>query len=176
MWEAVRNQREKKSRMVTVDLRRRLQAEKCAEQEDVRAHLNKLQAMREDLASMGGSISDEDFTSIILGSIPLSYDTYIAAITATSTLLNQTLSPTNLIDAIRDEADRRTIKNPKPKKDEDDAAFVANQSSDKGKKGGEGSKTAKKDMEFFNCHKKGHMKKDWASGGGAEGKGPKKKG
>jgi hypothetical protein len=105
MWEAVRNQREKKSRMVTVDLRRRLQAEKCAEQGDVRAHLNKLQAMREDLASMGGSISDEDFTSIILGSIPLSYDTYIAAITATSTLLNQTLSPTNLIDAIHDEAD-----------------------------------------------------------------------
>src|SRR5277367_5895764 len=163
--------------MVTVDMRRRLQAEKCAEQGDVRAHLNKLQAMREDLASMGGSISDEDFTSIILGSIPLSYDTYIAAITATSTLLNQTLSPTNLIDAIRDEADRRTIKNPKPKKDEDDAAFAAGQSTDKGRKGGGGSKTAKKDMECFNCHKKGHMKKDcWASGGGAEGKGPKKKG
>ena len=66
--------------------------------------------MCEDLASMGGSISDEDFTSIVLGSIPLSYDTYIAAITATSTLLDQTLSPTNLIDAICDEADRCTIK------------------------------------------------------------------
>ena len=53
---------------------------------------------------MGGSISDEDFTSIILGSIPQSYDTYIAAITATSSLLNQSLSSTNLIDVIRDEA------------------------------------------------------------------------
>jgi hypothetical protein len=54
---------------------------------------------------MGGLILDEDFTSIILGSISQSYDTYIAAITATSSLLNVTLSPTNLIDAIRDEAD-----------------------------------------------------------------------
>jgi hypothetical protein len=65
--------------------------------------------MQEDLASMGGLISDEDFTSIILGSIAQSYDTYIAAITATSSLLNATLLPTNLIDAIRDEANQRTI-------------------------------------------------------------------
>ena len=140
---------------------------------DVRAHLTKLLTMREDLASMGGSISDEDFTSIVLGSIPLSYDTYIAAITATSTLLDQTLSPTNLIDAIRDKADRRTIKNPKSKKDEQDAAFTAGQSSEKGKKGG---KKSKKGIESYNCHKKGHIAKDcWSPGGGAEGKGPKEK-
>jgi hypothetical protein len=105
MWEAVKSQREKKSRMVTVDMRRRLQAEKCAEKGDVHTHLNKLLALREDLASMGGSITDEDFTTIVLGSIPQSYDTYIAAITATSSLLNQTLSSTNLIDTIRDECD-----------------------------------------------------------------------
>src|SRR5271168_512426 len=175
MWEAVKNQREKKSRMVTVDMRRRLQAEKCAEHRDVRVHLNKLLAMRKDLASMGGSINDEDFTSIVLGSIPQSYDTYIAAITATSTLLDQTLSPTNLIDAIRDEADRRTIKNPKSKKDEHDSAFVANQCSDRGKKGGEGSKKAIKG-KCYNCKRVGHYAKDcWAPGGGSEGKGPKQK-
>src|ERR1700678_1674953 len=173
MWEAVKNQREKKSRMVTVDMRRRLQAEKCAEHRDVRVHLNKLLAMREDLASMGGSINDEDFTSIVLGSIPQSYDTYIAAITAASTLLDQTLSPTNIIDAIRDEADRRTIKNPKSRKDDQDAAFIAGQSSEKGKKFG---KKWKKGIECYNCHKKGHIANDcWAPGGGAEGKGPKQK-
>lgn len=100
MWEAVKDQREKKSQMVTVDMCHKLQAEKCLESGDVCTHLNKLQAMREDLASMGRSILDEDFTSIILGSIPPSYDTYIAMITATSSLMDKTLSPTNLIDAI----------------------------------------------------------------------------
>ena len=129
--------------------------------------------MHEDLASMGGSISDEDFTSIVLGSIPLPYDTYIAAITAMSTLLNQTLSPMNLIDSICDKADCHTIKNPKSKKDKQDAAFTAGQSSEKGKKGG---KKSKKGIECYNCHKKGHIAKDcWSPSGGAEGKGSKEK-
>src|SRR6202522_210591 len=103
--------------------------------------------MRKDLASMRGSISDEDFTSMILGSIPQSYNTYIAAITATSSILNQTLSSTNLIDVICDEADRHTIKNRNPKKEVQEASFVAGQSSKKGKRGGEGLKKAKKGKE-----------------------------
>jgi transposase InsO family protein len=180
MWDAVTNKREKKSRMVTVDLRRKLQSEKCDESGDVRAHLIKLQTMREDLASMGGSISDEDFTSIILGSIPLSYDTFISAMSATSTLLGSSLSPTNLIDAIGDEADRKAIKTPtKSKKDDHDAAFTAGPQSRDGRRSGRsgassGSRKPKKDIECFNCHKKGHMKADcWAPGGGSEGKGPR---
>ena len=158
--------------MVTVDLRCKLQAEKCPEHGDMRAHLNKLQMTHEDLASMGVSIADKDFTSIILGSILPSYNTYIAAITATSTLINQVLMPTNLIDAIIDEADRKAIKNPKSKKDDHDAAFVAGQL----KKGGGNncSKKLKKNIKCFNCHKKGHFKRDcWVPGGGAEGKGLK---
>ena len=43
MWEAVKEKREKKSWMVTVDLWHKLQVEKCAESGDMRAHLHKLQ-------------------------------------------------------------------------------------------------------------------------------------
>ena len=127
---------------------------------------------------MGGSISDEDFMSIILGSIPQSYDSYIAAIMATSSLLDKTLSPTNLINAIRDEEDRCTIKNPKSKKkDEQDATYVAGQSLGKGKKDGDDSKKSKKNVRCYNCKKMGHIAKNcWAKGGGAEGSGPKGKG
>ena len=160
--------------MVTVDMCHKLQAEKCLKSGDVHAHLNKLQVMHEDLASMGGSIPDEDFTSIVLKSIPLSYDTYIAAIMATSSLMDKTLSPTNLIDAIQNEADRHTIKNPKSKKEED-VAFSASQPTDKGKKGGE--KLKKEKGKCFNCKKVGHFAKDcYAKGGGSKGKGPKQKG
>jgi hypothetical protein len=35
MWEAIQEKHEKKSRMVTVDLRRKLQAEKCPEYGDM---------------------------------------------------------------------------------------------------------------------------------------------
>ena len=124
MWEAVRLKQEKKSHMVTVDLHCKLQAEKCPEYGDMHAHLIKLQMMHEDLALMGASIADKDFTSIILGSIPPLYNTYIAAITATSTLLNQVFMLTNLIDAIINEADRKAIKNPKSKKDDHDAVVL----------------------------------------------------
>ena len=100
-------------------------------------------------------LPSEDFTSIILGTIPPLYDTYIAAITVTSTLLNQVLTPTNFIDTTSNEADCRTIKNPKSKKDEYDTIFVAGQSK---KGGGSGSKKSNKDVECFNCHNKGHFK------------------
>ena len=35
MWDAVKDQREKKSQMVTVDMHQKLQSEKCTEQGDV---------------------------------------------------------------------------------------------------------------------------------------------
>jgi len=106
--------REKKSRMVTVDLRRKLQAEKCPEHGDMRAHLNKLQTMREDLASWERPLLMKILAYFdYLGSIPPSYDTYIAAITATSTLLDQVLTHRpHLIDAIIDEADRKGHQKP----------------------------------------------------------------
>ena len=135
-----------------VDCHCKFQVEKCSEHGDMHAHLNKLQIMHEDLGSMGASIMDEDFTSIILGSILPLYDTYIAAITATSTLLNQVLTPTNLIDSIPDEADCRAIKNPKSKKDEHDTAFVAGQSK---KGGGSGSKKLKKMMSALIATRRG---------------------
>jgi hypothetical protein len=159
--------------MVSVDLRRRLQDQKCLEKGDVVAHFTTLRMMREDLAAMGHPPSD-DFYAIILGSLPLSYDPYISAVSATSSVTGTTLSADNLMLTITEEYERRNLKAKNGKKDEN-VAFYSNDSG-KGRKGGSSSKKDK-DVECFNCHKKGHKKPDcWAPGGGKEGQGPNQKG
>jgi len=89
IWEALSKDFQNKSLMVSVDLRRRLQEEKCVEKGDVRAHFSKLRTMREDLSAMGKPPADADFYAIILASLPPSYDPYISAVNATSCTQHQ---------------------------------------------------------------------------------------
>ncbi|KIM65706.1 hypothetical protein SCLCIDRAFT_52183, partial [Scleroderma citrinum Foug A] len=60
----------------------KLQETRCTEKGDLRAHFDKLRSLREQLAALGQSIGDEDFTAIILGSLPTSYDPNIGAMTS----------------------------------------------------------------------------------------------
>jgi hypothetical protein len=87
IWEALKKDFQNKSRMISVDLRRRLQQQNCAEKGDIRLHFDTLRLMREDLASMGHSPSEDDFYAIVIGSLPPSYDPYISALNATSSVL-----------------------------------------------------------------------------------------
>jgi hypothetical protein len=124
--------------------------------------------MREELASLGTSLSEQDFSATILGSLPKSYDQFISAVTATASVLKQELNPDDLIQTIIDEYDRRSTRPGAKEKSADAAFFTGN--NNRGKPG----KRADKDIECFNCHKKGHKKADcWAKGGGKEGQGPK---
>jgi hypothetical protein len=150
--------------MVTVDLRRRLQDERCAEGGDVKTHLDKLQAIREDLIAMGADPGDENFVAIVLGSLPATFETYLSALTGASALLGKKLDPDMVLQGISDEAERRKVR--ATGNGEKEAAFYGN-----------GSKKPKKMMECYNCHKRGHMAKDcWAKGGGKEGQNPHRKG
>ena len=61
--------------------------------------------MREDLAAMGHSPTDDDFYVIVLGSLPSSYDPFISALNATSSVLGTFLSPDDLMQTITDKYD-----------------------------------------------------------------------
>lgn len=169
IWAALAAEFERRSRMISLDLRRRLQEQRCGEKADVRAHFAKLRTMYEDLAAMGHTPEDDDFYAIILGSMPTSFETYISSLTASSTITGTVLMPEQLMTALTDEYDRRALHS-KPGRSGGESGDVALSAYDKSGKG------KKKNVECFNCKKRGHYKSDcWAPGGGKEGQGPKDK-
>ena len=172
IWRELEKHFQNRSQMVSIDLRRQLQDQCCPEMGDVIIHFATLCTMREDLASMGQPLSENDFYAIILGSLPPSFDPYISAVNATSSVLGTTLSANDLMLTITEEYERRNLKSKSGKKDENVALY----SNDTGK-GWKGGLSSKKNVKCFNCGKKGHYKSDcWASGGGKEGQGPSQKG
>ena len=160
IWEALKGDFQNKSRMVAVDLRRRLQQERCAEKGDVRGHFSKLRTMREDLAAMGHPPGDDEFYAIILGSLPYSFKPFISALNATSSVLGTVLSPDELMQAFTDEYDHRSLRK-SSKKEEENAAFSTEE--------GNGRKGNGQRGKCFNCSKPGHRKDDcWEEGGGGQ--------
>ena len=162
IWDALRGDFQNKSRMVAVDMRRRLQQERCAEKGDVREHFSKLRLMREDLASIGHPPGEDELYAIILGSLTYSFEPFISALNATSAVLGTILSPNDLMQAFTDEYDRRNLG--KVSKKDENVAFSADD-------GGKGRNF--KRGNCYNCDKPGHRKDDcWEEGGGKEGQKP----
>jgi hypothetical protein len=173
IWTELGKHFEKRSRMVSIDLRRRLQELRCTEKGNVVEHFATMRTMREVLASMGESLTENDFYAIIMGSLPTSYDSYLSALNATSSVLGTHLSAEDLMLSLTEEYERRALRSKGDKKD-DNAAFYSNDAgSSKGQKGGS---HPKRKGECNNCGKKGHWTRDcWDEGGGKEGQGPKQK-
>jgi Reverse transcriptase (RNA-dependent DNA polymerase)/gag-polypeptide of LTR copia-type len=166
IWTVIAGEFEKRSRMIVLDLRRQLQNQKCKDGEDVRTHFAKIRSLRESLAAMGATLTDDDSAASILGSLPSSYDTFLSALTAAESVLGKSLTPDELMHSIIEEADRRSVRNQKAKKDEKDVSFLAVDRKD----------NRKEERTCFNCGKKGHVKRNcWGKGGGKEGQGPKGK-
>ena len=167
VWDELKTIFEGRTRNLLIDLGRKLQNTRCGEDDDVRAHFEALANFREQLAAMGQTISDEQYTNILMSSLPSSYDANISIITTNADMNSTTITSTTVIRIITDEYDKRQLKNSKPKSTQEEA-FTAETQKNK--------KKNKKDVECFNCKKKGHIKADcWAKGGGKEGQGPKKK-
>lgn len=116
--------------------------------------------LREQLAALGQSIGDEDFTAIILSSLPTSYDSNIAAMTSSALVSQKDLESDFIMKILLDEYDRRKIRSKKTTLGTtEDAAYSAKD---------------KKLTTCENCGKKGHAKDQcWQEGGGRAGKAPK---
>ena len=128
IWSSLTNEFKKKSQSVAVDLWKQLQDEFCSEKVDVQMHFDKLHMMNEELAAMGTPPEDDDFYSIAMSSMPPSYNAYISTVNRTASVLDKTLSPDNLMQALIEEADCRTTNVKKNQWKEENVAFYGNKS------------------------------------------------
>ena len=129
----------------------------CKDNANIHTHFDTIRTMH------------EDFSAMLLGSLPQSYDSCLSAVTAALSVLGTKLTLDALMLSIIDEFDHHTVKTRQLKDKGKDVAFHAKSGSRKPWKGGQGSK---KSVKCFNCHRKGHVKVDcWVKGGGKEGQG-----
>lgn len=164
VWDELKKIYETRTTLILVDLTRRLQTTRCAEDDNVREHFEKLKDLRQQLAALGRSVSDTEYAQILMGSLPKSYAPTLGGISAAAELSAIVPTVSAVTKLAVDEFDRRNLDEDKPQ----DTAFAADGARKKGKK---------RDIECFNCHKKGHVKAEcWAKGGGKEGQGPKRRG
>lgn len=159
IWATVCGEFERKTRTVILDLRRQLQSEKYKDGTDIRAHFAKITSIRESLAAMGVTLTEDDLSAVITTSLPVSFDPFISSLTAAEDVTGVALTPEALIQSIVREADRRSVRSSKGKRDDRDVALSVERKWE--------------ERTCFNCGKKGHIKRNcFAKGGGKEGQGP----
>src|ERR1700722_16772045 len=176
MWDQIKNDATKKSKLCQVDTRRRLQESQCEEADDMPTHLNKLVQLKNELHGMGAAIPDEDFTTILLGSLPPSYRTLLSTITISAELAGNTVSSTDVIRIVTEEAAHCAIATRNDQAAGGAALAAATQKAKKGK--GKPSKSGKSKPKCANpnCGLLGHdMEHCYRKGGGMEGQGPRQK-
>ncbi|KDR75264.1 hypothetical protein GALMADRAFT_24757, partial [Galerina marginata CBS 339.88] len=160
--------------------RRRLYRTVADESTEIQTHINELRSIQEELHLLGTLVSDEDFTTILISSLPESWDqfttAYLGASTSSASAATAT-TPTStslwkitsfqLVALILEENRRRTERSGL-------GANVAMQAHTSKPSAHGKTPVNKSNLECTNCHKKGHTHPDcWSEGGGSEGKGPR---
>jgi hypothetical protein len=112
LWDMILSEHQSRSETYQAEMLRRLQNERCSEVEDVRNHFAKMLKLREELAATGKTLTDENFTSILTNSLPMSvYGTVITSSYTTLKMHDKTPTPRQLIEAIQEEYMRRNFAN-----------------------------------------------------------------
>jgi len=163
VWDTLKKLYEGRTTLILVDLRRQLQTTHCAEEDNVHEHFDRLADLHQQLAAMGKTVPDDEYASILMGSLPSLYQATLSAISIATEISGTTPTPAIVTKLATDKSDRRTLRGGKAQ----DEAFAI----DAWKKG------KKCNVECFNCKKKGHVRANcWAKGGGKEGLGPRRRG
>jgi hypothetical protein len=109
---------------------------------------------------MGETIVDQQYSNILLASLPLCYNMGVCAITTNTDESSKNIDPAKVVKHISDNYNKCMLS----KNKSDDQAFTTLTQS---------KKKDKCNLECYNCKRTGHIKANcWAKGGGKEGQHP----
>src|ERR1700722_825388 len=166
MWAKIKTDDTKKSQLFRIDARKRMSELKCAEGDDMNAHLDKLIEIRDELHGMGSKLTDEEYAETIMESLSDSYRVLLVPIVHSATMRGDTVSSEGLIRVLREEAKHKAIGMCGTASSETMLATQKGKQKHKKTKSTGGKKC-------YNCSKEGHIQTDcWAEGGGKAGQGP----
>ena len=167
MWVAIRNDATIKSQLHKVDTRRRLQSMFCDKEGNIKAHLNAMTKLREELEGIGASVLDEDFGTMLLMSLPPSYRSLLHTITHAASLSGVAINLNDLMRIVLEESHQCELSENNPKS----ADAALNATKGKGHKG-KGNTNLQKNP-CVTCKCTNHKTEDCFSKGGAkEGQAP----
>ena len=110
VWNTIKAHYQSRSKMITVDLGTKLQDTKLGDEDDTQAHFTRLLDLREQLASIGKILDDTKFASLLLNSLPASYEATIGVINAAADCTGNPITLEQVIELITDEYNRQVIK------------------------------------------------------------------
>jgi len=168
-WEILKQVFEEWSKALVADIIRKFQNKCCNEDESIRSHFEYLANLHKQLTAIGKAVTDEDYTDMLLASLPASYNGAVLSISVSARLSTKVLTAEIFEQFMIDESERRQVKNERT--EVQDEALATDSGSGKGKD----QRRDKRKVECYNCHKTSHYKSEcWAKGGGKEGQGPRR--
>jgi len=158
-WEAVVKEYTEKGAYVQTDMRAKFLASRCPEKGNVRDFLDQLRTKKEELVQVGVVISDSDYLSTIISSLPVSLSSFASAQLAAARMfaMTKTIKPDVLMSLLMEEAERQKAQQvrraPKIGKNEDETPNEAlgattNSKPRKGK--------GQQNVSCWNCGRTGH--------------------
>ncbi len=79
-----------------IDLGRKFQNTHCGDSDNARTHFEKLTDLRERSSALGRTVCDDGYVSVLIGSLPTSYDVTINALTTSCNVANNDIMPTSV--------------------------------------------------------------------------------
>jgi hypothetical protein len=164
IWEKLKEVHEPKGRQHRLFLRRKFFTMKMQEGDSMQEHINKIKSLQDKLESMGATLQEEDVLTVLLASLPETYETLVIALeSAGDNLTEQQV----IVRLLQEEARRKENALSNGKKEGE--AFLTTKGKFKGipkaqKKTGSGSGPLDKSKDkCHSCGKVGHWAKDCRS-------------